>query len=102
MLSISYLHVEGGIGKLRPKNVAVFQGVGGSGVPVFEAGTRGEVWAVDIDVAANGTVSVGAAAWAENTNTKANSKSKRARESDGNTVVGSAVTPSEIYIWTTA
>ena len=74
----------------RLKNFAVFEGVGGKGVPAFEAKTPGQIWAVDVDVAANGTVVVGAAAWSLNSDGAAAGQN------------GSVGAPAEVYLWAAA
>ena len=87
-----------GDGVQRLKNIAVFQGIGGDGVPVFQAETAGEVWSVDIDVAGNGTVIVGAAAWAVNGNRMDNT-SIAAKSSGHESAAASAA---QVYIWSSA
>jgi hypothetical protein len=86
-----------GEGKFRPKNFFVFEGVGGKGVPVFEASTPGAIWAVDVDIATNevdgtATVVVGAGAWSINGN-------EAGGDSSANVVDG-AGTAAQAYVWT--
>lgn len=47
-------------------NFVIFKGVGGTGIPDFQEAVAGQIWAVDVAVAADGTRYAAAGSWHTN------------------------------------